>query len=279
MIAYLRGKVLTTTLETAILDVNGVGYEVYCSGAAFKKLAIGQVGELYTYLQVKEDGITLFGFADPKEKELFLKLITVSGVGPKMGISILAAMSGEEFARAIATADVKGLSKVKGLGKKTAEDHFFYFDVPNSGETKLEAVAGDLRDESIIRKVDKMNPDYILREQGAVLNWFDITEIEGRFSLNDKIGDVMKTFRGKLWFGGLFLTLAKKMRQNQPKAADKKAKKKTKNPEMNSGVMNMIGGFTVLRFTGMLGMRNVTFTKEELLKMNAQLNKIKKPKA
>lgn len=121
MIAYLRGKVLTTTMETAILDVNGVGYEVYCSGGAFKKLVIGQVGELHTYLQVKEDGITLFGFADPKEKELFLKLITVSGVGPKMGISILASMSAEEFARAIATADVKTLSKVKGLGKKTAE--------------------------------------------------------------------------------------------------------------------------------------------------------------
>ena len=121
MIAYLRGKVLTTTTETVILDVNGVGYEVYCSGGAFKKLVIGQVGELHTYLQVKEDGITLFGFADTKEKELFLKLITVSGVGPKMGISILAAMSAEDFARAIATADVKGLSKVKGLGKKTAE--------------------------------------------------------------------------------------------------------------------------------------------------------------
>ena len=121
MIAYLRGKVLTTTVETAIIDVNGVGYEVYCSGGAFRKLVIGQVGELYTYLQVKEDGITLFGFADLKEKELFLKLITVSGVGPKMGISILAAMSAEDFARAIATADVKGLSKVKGLGKKTAE--------------------------------------------------------------------------------------------------------------------------------------------------------------
>ena len=165
------------------------------------------------------------------------------------------------------------------LGKKTAEDHFFYFDVPNSGETKLEAVAGDLRDESVIRKVDKMNPDYILREQGAVLNWFDITEIEGRFSLNDKIGDVIKTLRGKLWFAGLFLTLAKKMSQAQPQSKDKKAKKKkSKNPEMNSGVMNMIGGFTVLRFTGMLGMRNVTFTKEELLKMNRQLNKIKKPK-
>ena len=121
MIAYLRGRVLTTTAETAILDVNGVGYEIYCSGGAFKKLVVGEPGELHTYLQVKEDGITLFGFADPKEKELFLKLITVSGVGPKMGIAILAAMSAEEFARAIATADVKGLSKVKGLGKKTAE--------------------------------------------------------------------------------------------------------------------------------------------------------------
>ena len=165
------------------------------------------------------------------------------------------------------------------LGKKTAGDHFFYFDVPNSGETKLEAVAGDLRDESIIRKVSTMNPDYILREQGAVLNWFDITEPEGRFSLNDKIGEVIKTFRGKLWFGMLFLTLAKKMSQAAPKAkSGEKKKKKGKNPEMNSDVMNMIGGFTVLRFTGMLGMRNVTFTKEELLKMNAQLNRIKKPK-
>ncbi len=121
MIAYLRGKVLTTTSETAILDVNGVGYEAYCSGGAFQKLTVGAVGELYTYLQVKEDGVTLFGFADPKEKELFLKLITVSGVGPKMGIAILASLSGEDFARAVATADVKRLSAVKGLGKKTAE--------------------------------------------------------------------------------------------------------------------------------------------------------------
>ncbi len=121
MIAYLRGRVLTTTAETAILDVNGVGYEAYCSGAAFQKLTAGSVGEIYTYLQVKEDGVTLFGFADPKEKELFLKLVSVSGVGPKMGIAILASLSGEEFARAVATADVKRLSAVKGLGKKTAE--------------------------------------------------------------------------------------------------------------------------------------------------------------
>ena len=167
------------------------------------------------------------------------------------------------------------------LGKKAAEDHFFYFEVPNAGETQLLAVAGECKDESLIRKVDKMNPDYILREQGAVLNWFDITEVEGRFTLNDKIGDITKTFRGKLWMIGLFLTMAKKMSGNKSKPSNKdkkKKKKKSKNPEMNSGVMNMIGNFTVLRFTGMLAMRNVYFTKEELLKINAKLNRIKKPK-
>ena len=164
------------------------------------------------------------------------------------------------------------------LGVQAAADHFFYFEVPNAGETALVAVAGECRDESRIVKVDKMNPAYILREQGAVLNWFDITEVEGRFCLNDKLGDITKTFRGKLWFAGLFVTLARKMSGGKPQ--DKKAKKKkSKNPEMNSGVMNMIGNFTVLRFTGMLGMRNVTFTKEELLQINKKLNRIRKPKS
>lgn len=121
MIAYLRGKVLTTTAETAIVDINGVGYEVYCSGGAFRKIVVGQYVELHTYLQVKEDGMTLFGFESVKEKELFLKLTSVSGVGPKLGIAVLATLSGEEFAQVIATTDVKRLSAVKGLGKKTAE--------------------------------------------------------------------------------------------------------------------------------------------------------------
>lgn len=121
MIAYLKGRVLTTTAETAILEVNGLGYEVYCSGGAFRKLTVGETAELHTYLQVKEDGITLFGFASPKEKEIFLKVISVSGVGPKMGIAILTGLTADEFAEAVLTADVKRLSKVKGLGKKTAE--------------------------------------------------------------------------------------------------------------------------------------------------------------
>ncbi len=121
MIAYLKGKVLTLTAETAIIEVNGVGYEIYCSGGAFRKLTIGETAELYTYLQVKEDGVTLFGFASTREKELFLKIVSVSGVGPKLGIAVLTGLSADELTQAIATADVKRLSAVKGLGKKTAE--------------------------------------------------------------------------------------------------------------------------------------------------------------
>lgn len=121
MIAYVRGRVLTIGVESMIIDVNGLGYEVYCSGAAMRKAVVGEPIELHTHLQVKEDGVTLFGFDSVKEKEIFLKLITVSGVGPKLGITVLSSLSADDLAQAVFTADVKRLSAVKGLGKKTAE--------------------------------------------------------------------------------------------------------------------------------------------------------------
>ena len=121
MIAYLKGRALQITAETAIIEVGGIGYEAYCSGGAFRKIVVGEVVELYTYLQVKEDGITLFAFGSMKEKELFLKLTSVSGVGPKLAISVLTGLSADDLVQAIFSADVKRLSAVKGLGKKTAE--------------------------------------------------------------------------------------------------------------------------------------------------------------
>ncbi|MBR4067438.1 MAG: glycoside hydrolase family 2 protein [Clostridia bacterium] len=157
------------------------------------------------------------------------------------------------------------------LGKKTAEDHFFKFDVPNAGETKLEAVAGECRDESVIRKVDTFNEAYRLKEEGAILNWFDIETREGYLCLNDKMSEVLKTFRGKL----LFAKIAKKMLGGGKKGGKVKAAGFEVGPEM----MSMMGGFTVLRlFTMMGGMANVKFTKEELLAMNKKLNRIKKKK-
>ncbi len=140
---------------------------------------------------------------------------------------------------------------------------FFYFDVPNTGVTKLVAKAGDLTDESLICKVDTFNEDYRLKEKGAVLNWFDITEKEGYLSLNSKMSEVLGTVRGKLLFAGM----AAKM---MPKKGEK-----VMGFELNDGMMQMMGGFTVLRLTSMMGMMNISFTKEQLLDLNAQLNKIK----
>ncbi len=121
MIGYLKGKVKDLTPEYALLEVNGVGYEVVCSGAAFSRLSGVCSSDLYTYLQVKEDGVALFGFVDLREKELFLKLTSVQGVGAKLAIAVLSSMRPEEVSEAIAAADAKRLSAVKGLGKKTAD--------------------------------------------------------------------------------------------------------------------------------------------------------------
>ena len=149
---------------------------------------------------------------------------------------------------------------------------FFYFDVPNVGETKLEAVAGECKDESTIRKVDTFNEEYRLKEKGAVLNWFDVEEREGYLSINSKMSEIMATFRGKLALAGVFKKVMKGMR------GDGKETKKAAGFELNEGMMQMMGGFTLLRMTSMMGMMNVSFTKEELLKIHKKLTRIKKKK-
>ena len=161
----------------------------------------------------------------------------------------------------------------KSVGKKTSAEHFFYFDVENVGESELVAVAGEYKDEGKIRKVDQMNEDYILKEKGAVLNWFDVDMPAGRFSLNDKLGDIMQSFRGKLWFAKIGLKIKKSLTGGK-----KGAKMEAMGFEINEGMMQMMGGFTVLRMTNLIGNMNIKFTKEELLKMNKQLNRIRKPK-
>jgi len=161
------------------------------------------------------------------------------------------------------------------LGKISAPDHFFYFDVPNAGETKLEAVAVcecgcELRDESLLRKVEVFNEAYRLKEKGAVLNWFDITEPEGCFSLNDKVSDIMSVPAGQQLFMGL---MAKMM----PQDGEKKEAAGFDVSAMGDGLMQMMGGFTLLRLSGMMGMMGYNPTKEDLLGLNAMLNQIKKP--
>ena len=167
----------------------------------------------------------------------------------------------------------------ESLGKQTSDLHFFFFDVPYVGESEIVAKAGELTDSGKIRKVDVMNEDYILKEKGAVLNWFEVNAPEGRYSLNDKISDIMQSFRGKLWFVRVGLALKKKMdKSKKGKKGEKKSGGFEVDLKADGGIMQMLGGFTVLRLTSMVGMMNISFTKEELLKMNKQLNRIRKPK-
>ncbi len=160
--------------------------------------------------------------------------------------------------------EVELFANGKSLGKQTSDVHFFYFDVPNAGETVLTAKAGCCTDESFIRKVDTFNESYRLKEKGAILNWFDITEVEGYLSLNDKMSDVLRTPEGAALFKGMMAQ------------AGIGAGTDVMGFEMNEGMMKMMGGFTVIRLTSLLGMTGLKMTKEQLLGLNAQLNKIKK---
>jgi len=122
MIASLSGKLLLRYLDRAIVEVNGVGYEVYMSTDGVARL--GELGDdlfLFIHTNVREDAIVLYGFIEEEEKEMFLILKTVSGVGPKLALAILSGMRVGELCRAISAKDIKLLTSLQGVGKKTAE--------------------------------------------------------------------------------------------------------------------------------------------------------------
>ena len=122
MIGFLVGTIEEKFENYLLLDVNGVGYELLISNNTLVALPnINETTKVLTYLQVKEDGVALYGFATPEEKQIFMQIITVSGVGPKMAISILSGMKISDLILAIKREDVTLLSKIKGLGRKTAE--------------------------------------------------------------------------------------------------------------------------------------------------------------
>ncbi|MBA3912689.1 MAG: Holliday junction branch migration protein RuvA [Acidobacteriales bacterium] len=122
MIAHLRGRLLKKHPNQAIVDVNGVGYDVTITVPTYSSLpAQGSEVSLHIHTNVREDQIALFGFLQPLEKQLFEKLIGVSGIGPKLAITILSGMASEEMTSAIRSNDIAKLTKIPGIGKKTAE--------------------------------------------------------------------------------------------------------------------------------------------------------------
>ncbi len=166
------------------------------------------------------------------------------------------------------------------VGKQSKGKYpFFYFEVKNEGETNLTAKAGELEDTAVIRKVDTQNEAYIMKEEGEVINWFDITMPDGRYSINDTIGDIMSTLGGKLTMVKILLKVKKAMSAGKEKDGKKggvgfEVAGFKLNMSMLKGVYSMAKGFTVKRIFSMLGGK---FTKDQILEINAMLNKVKKP--
>ena len=139
MIYSLTGKILMINENTVVVDTGAVAFEVICSSYTAYKLSEKQEPQtILTYLQTREDGMSLFGFLDKKEKMLFNDLIQVSGVGPKMAVTILSGLPIDEIIKAIISGDVKLLSSIKGLGKKTTERIVLELNNKLGGETALE---------------------------------------------------------------------------------------------------------------------------------------------
>jgi Holliday junction DNA helicase RuvA len=121
MIAFVSGKFVTRLPSQVIVDVNGVGYDLQISLNTYSAISNKEEGKLFTYLHITENAQTLFGFSDMEEKELFLQLISVSGVGASTARMMLSGLKPEEIIRCIVNNNTKQLESIKGIGKKTAE--------------------------------------------------------------------------------------------------------------------------------------------------------------
>ena len=122
MINFIYGEIASKNENSVVLDHNGIGFEIFVSTSTLSLIGkIGEMARVFTYMNVKEDELSLYGFLSIEEKNMFLKIINVSGISPKMALQILSGLSLSDLAVAIKNEDIKLLSTIKGLGKKTAE--------------------------------------------------------------------------------------------------------------------------------------------------------------
>lgn len=166
----------------------------------------------------------------------------------------------------------------ESVGKqKKGELPFFTFKIKNEGESHITAKAGELEDTALIKKTDTFNESYRMKEEGAVINWFEIDTPTGYFSINDTLGDILKTFKGKLFLVSMLLKLKKALTGDKKKDSEKGEKAEggmsIAGFSVNKTMLDLAKGFTVKRIFMMLGGK---FTKEQILEINRKLNKIKK---
>lgn len=149
MIYSVRGKLIHTENSAAVVECGGVGYLCQTTMNTLKTLKLNSEVTLYTYLNVREDAVDLFGFATQNELATFKKLISVSGVGPKAGLSVLSELTAEQVAMAIATDDIKTITRAQGIGKKIAQriilelkDKLAKSEQTQSGNVQMPQTAG-----------------------------------------------------------------------------------------------------------------------------------------
>ena len=153
MIAALRGNVLSVEPTAAVIEAGGVGYAVQATPATLAGLRVGQEAFVHTSLVVREDSMTLFGFADADEREVFDVLQTVSGVGPKLALTILATLTPDQLRQAVANADIAALTRVSGVGKKGAQRLVLEIGAklgPRRGGDDLEAPSSNARSGDVV---------------------------------------------------------------------------------------------------------------------------------
>ncbi|WP_461365014.1 Holliday junction branch migration protein RuvA [Candidatus Darwinibacter acetoxidans] len=122
MIVSLRGRLMEATDSTVILEVQGIGYEIQAAASVLSSPPpLGQEVQVYTYLHAREDALVLYGFSSWEERQLFEKLISVNGIGPKSGLAIISSIGPREFIRAVQRKDLQTLTSLPGVGKKTGE--------------------------------------------------------------------------------------------------------------------------------------------------------------
>ncbi len=121
MITYVKGKLAEKNPANVVIETNGIGYYIRISLQTFSKIPDSETVKLYTYLSVKEDSHTLFGFFEKAEREIFKALISVSGIGPSTAITMLSSLETKQIQQAIATGDVATIKSIKGIGIKTAQ--------------------------------------------------------------------------------------------------------------------------------------------------------------
>ncbi len=181
MIAYVKGKLVEKDPTYVIIDVGGIGYRISISLNTYASIKDEELCQLYTYFHVREDVQALYGFSDPNEKNIFLNLISISGIGPNTGLVMLSSLSPGEIQSAIINEDVKTIQGVKGIGAKTAQRVILELKdkmkkdslldpsmkIPENKHNTIKAEAlSALTTLGIPKSVAEKNIDNIMREQG-----------------------------------------------------------------------------------------------------------------